>query len=296
KILGRLRPDLVLGYTPKGVIYGAGAARLAGIPRIYTMISGLGYPFIEGRELKRRLLKRTMLALYRRSLAYSRAVFFQNRDDLDEFRRLRLISDRQTVVRVEGSGVDTEHFAAAPVPEGPPAFLLIARLLRDKGIFEYVEAARRLRARHPDVAFRLLGPADDHPNAIGPEQLDSWRKEGVIEYLGETSDVRPYLSSSTAYVLPSYREGMPRTVLEAMSMGRAVITTDVPGCRETVVPGHNGFLVPLRDGAALADAMERFILQPDLTVAMGARSREIALERFDVRRVNAVMLRTMELA
>ncbi|MGH6915423.1 MAG: glycosyltransferase family 4 protein, partial [Geminicoccales bacterium] len=237
----------------------------------------------------------TKAALYRASLACCRSVFFQNQDDLDEFRRLGIVSERQELIRVDGSGVDTDYYGfARPQPE-PPTFLLIARLLRDKGIVEYAEAARRLRAQYPQARFQLLGPVDDNPSAVAAAELDRWRAEGAIDYLGAADDVRPYLRASSVYVLPSYREGMPRTVLEAMSTGRAIITTDTPGCRETVVPGANGYLVPVRDADALAVAMRRFITRPDLAIAMGAQSREIALQRFDVRRVNAVMLKAMEL-
>jgi glycosyltransferase involved in cell wall biosynthesis len=295
QLFRQLRPDLVLAYTAKAVIYGAGAARLAGVPHIFAMITGLGYAFIEGRELKRRILRQVTTRLYRASLAGCEAILFQNRDDLDEFRKAAIVAPGKPLIRVEGSGVDTEHYGFSPVTPEPPTFLLIARLLRDKGIVEYVEAARRLRAEHPNARFRLLGPMDPNPAGLSADVLERWRAEGAIEYLGEAADVRPHLRACTVYVLPSYREGMPRTVLEAMAVGRAIVTTDAPGCRETVVEGENGFLVPPRDAGALADAMHRFIVDPGLAIAMGERSRAIALQRFDVHRVNAVMLEAMGL-
>ncbi len=291
----QLRPDLVLAYTAKAVIYGAGAARLAGVPHIFAMITGLGYAFIDGRELKRRVLRRVTSRLYRASLAGCEAIFFQNRDDLEEFRRAGIVAAGKPLIRVDGSGVDTSYYGFAPVAAEPPSFLLIARLLRDKGILEYVEAARRLRAAHPGARFCLLGPLDPNPAGISAAMLERWRAEGAIEYLGEADDVRPHLRACSAYVLPSYREGMPRTVLEAMAIGRAIVTTDAPGCRETVSEGANGFLVPPRDAAALAEAMRRLIVQPELAIAMGRRSRQIAEQRFDVHRINAVMLETMRL-
>jgi glycosyltransferase involved in cell wall biosynthesis len=296
RLFRQLRPDLVLAYTAKAVIYGAGAARLAGVPQIFAMITGLGYAFIDGRELKRRVLRQVTTRLYRASLAGCEAILFQNRDDLDDFRRAGIVAPGKRLVLVDGSGVETAHYGFAPVVPEPPTFLLIARLLRDKGIVEYVEAARALRAAHPQARFRLLGPLDPNPAGIGADTLERWRSEGAIEYLGEAEDVRPHLRASTVYVLPSYREGMPRTVLEAMATGRAIVTTDVPGCRETVVEGDNGFLVPARDAGALAAAMRRFIAEPGLAIAMGARSRAIAEQRFDVHRVNAAMLAAMGLA
>ncbi len=295
RLFRELRPDLVLAYTPKAVIYGAAAARLAGVPHIFTMITGLGYAFIDGRELKRRILRQATTRLYRASLAGCESIFFQNQDDLDQFRRTGIASATKPLIRLDGSGVDTAHYGFAPVVPEPPTFLLIARLLRDKGIIEYVEAATRLRGQYPQARFQLLGPPDDNPSGLSAALLDRWRRDGAIDYLGEAADVRPHLRASTVYVLPSYREGMPRTVLEAMAIGRAIITTDAPGCRETVVEGDNGFLVPPRDADALAEAMRRFIIRPELAVAMGERSRAIAAQRFDVHRVNRVMLETMGL-
>jgi glycosyltransferase involved in cell wall biosynthesis len=295
QLFRQLRPDLVLAYTAKAVIYGAGAARLAGVPHIFAMITGLGYAFIEGRELKRRILRQMTTLLYRASLAGCEAILFQNRDDLDEFRKAGIAPAGKPLIRVDGSGVDTAHYGFWPAAPEPPTFLLIARLLRDKGIVEYVEAAKRLRAEYPHARFRLLGPMDPNPAGLSAAVLDGWRAEGAIEYLGEAADVRPPLRACTVYVLPSYREGMPRTVLEAMATGRAIVTTDVPGCRETVVEGENGFLVPPRDAGALADAMRRFIVQPELATPMGERSRALAEQRFDVHRVNAAMLEAMGL-
>jgi glycosyltransferase involved in cell wall biosynthesis len=295
QLFRQLRPDLVLAYTAKAVIYGAGAARFAGVPHIFAMITGLGYAFIEGRELKRRILRQVTTRLYRASLARCEAILFQNQDDLEDFRRAGIVASGKTLIRVDGSGVDTAHYAFSPVVPEPPTFLLIARLLRDKGIVEYVEAARRLRAAYPQARFRLLGPLDPNPAGLTAAVVERWRAEGAIEYLGEAEDVRPHLRDCTVYVLPSYREGMPRTVLEAMATGRAIVTTDVPGCRETVVEGDNGFLVPPRDAGSLAEAMQRFIVQPELTILMGARSRRVAEQRFDVHRVNAAMLEAMDL-
>ena len=296
RLLRRLEPQVVLAYTAKPVIYGSLAARLARVPRMFAMITGLGYLFTEGRQWTHRVLRQMTTTLYRASLSSAAGIFFQNPDDLEEFRRRAIVSDRQNLIRVNGSGVDLAHYSFSCPPTEGPVFLLIARLLRDKGIREYVEAARRLRAHHPGARFWLLGPPDSNPAAIPQAEVERWQAEGVVEYLGAAADVRPYLTSSTVYVLPSYREGTPRTVLEAMATGRAIVTTDVPGCRETVVSGENGFLVPPGDAAALAETMARFIESPDLARSMGERSRRIAEEKFDVNKVNAVMLGAMGLA
>jgi glycosyltransferase involved in cell wall biosynthesis len=168
--------------------------------------------------------------------------------------------------------------------------MLMARLLREKGIYEYVEAARAVRQQHPHARFLLLGGTDPNPGALTREEVAAWVAEGVVEWLGHVDNVRPWIASTSVYVLPSYREGKPRSTQEAMAMSRPVITTDAPGCRDTVIEGVNGFLVPVRDSAALADAMMRFIDQPELIPRMGRESRRIAEERFDVHRINRVML------
>ena len=232
------RPDLMFSYTIKSVIYGSLAAHRAGVPRIFALMTGLGYAFTDG-NLKQRLVGRVARALYRRALPHNDAVFFQNPDDLQLFLDLGLLRDARRAVRVNGSGVDLERFGFQPPPSGPPVFLLVARLLRDKGIVEYAEAARLLKPRHPQARFQLVGPHDANPSAISRQQLDAWRSEGIIEYPGATDDVRPFLAGAGVFVLPSYREGTPMSVLEAMAVGRPIVTTDVPGCRETVVPGGN---------------------------------------------------------
>lgn len=193
---------------------------------------------------------------------------------------------------VNGSGVDLSDYSLAPLPS-KPCFLLIARLLGDKGVREYAEAAQVVKSVHPEVVFRLVGWIDDNPDAISQRELDQWVDSGLLEFLGKLDDVRPAIADCSVYVLPSYREGTPRTVLEAMAMGRAVITTDAPGCRETVVDGDNGFLVPVKDVDALADAMMKMIYSAGLVARMGERSRRIAETKYDVHRVNASMLEGM---
>jgi glycosyltransferase involved in cell wall biosynthesis len=223
-------------------------------------------------------------------------VFFQNPDDERYFVRSGMVSGRQRRVRINGSGVDLARFAAAPLPDGPVTFLLIARLIREKGIIEYVEAARLVKARHPGVRVQLLGSLDSNPTAIAAAEVDSWHKAGLIEYLGAVEDVRPILRQAHVSVLPSfYGEGVPRSLIEALSMGRAIVTTDMPGCRETVDRGRNGILVPPRDVGALADAMIRLVESPHELKAMAMAGRAVAEERFDVREVNRVILEAMGL-
>lgn len=297
RLMREERPDVVLAYTQKPIIYGGIAARLAGSGRFFAMNSGLGHVFTDNGRMSRRLLRKLVVALYRPAVREAEAIFVFNRDDRAELLRHGIARPCQPILQVAGSGVDVSRFAATRVPSGPPIFLLIGRMLRDKGVPEFVEAARRLRARHPAARFQLLGPIEPNAAGIPGQQLAAWQAEGCIEYLGETRDVAPYLRAASVFVLPTaYREGLPRAILEAMAVGRAVVTTDAPGCRETVVPGENGFLVPVRDAQALGDAMERFILDPDMAHRMGRRSRQMVEATFDVRRVNAMLLAGMGLS
>ena len=290
------RPDAVFVYAVKPVIYGSLAARLAGVRLRAAMITGTGSAFSGGSSRKRRIVSWLVRRLYWAGLAGVHVVFFQNPDDERLFRSLGLVGRRgQRIVRVGGSGVDLARFTPTPLPAGPMTFLLIGRVIRDKGVAEYVEAARLVREVHPEARFQLLGPLDVNPSAISKEELDSWVATGVIEYLGRTPDVRPNLALAHVCVLPSYGEGMPRSVLEAMAMARPVVVTDVPGCRETVVPGRNGYLVPVRDSAALADVMIRLIEEPERLAEMGREGRKLAEERFDVREVNRTIVEAMGL-
>jgi len=235
------------------------------------------------------------MPLYRRALRQNRSVFFQNPDDLDQFDRLRLLRSRSQAVLVNGSGVDLDHFRPLPPVVNPPVFLLMARLYREKGIREFVAAARLVKERYPQTRFCLVGSIDSNPSAILPVELEAWKAEGVIEHTPWVDDVRPFLAACSVYVLPSYREGTPRTVLEAMAVARPTITTDAPGCRETVVDGENGFLVPVKDAQAVAQAMERFILNPELIGRMGRCARTIAEQKYDVHDVNRIMVKVMGL-
>jgi glycosyltransferase involved in cell wall biosynthesis len=287
------RPDLVLAYTIKPVIWGLAAARLARVRRRAAMITGLGYAFTEGGGLRQRFIQWIVCFLFRRALLGVETLMFQNPDDRADFERLGLVPRGSVVIVTNGSGVDVQQYAVSPLPE-EPVFLLLARLIGDKGIREYRAAARQLRAKYTNARFLLAGGLDSNPAAISEVELNTWQKEGDVEYLGVLEDVRPALAECRVYVLPSYyREGTPRSVLEAMSAGRAIITTDAPGCREPVEEGVNGFLVPVRSVSAITEAMERFIREPELCKRMGKESRRIAVEKYDVHKVNEVVMRAI---
>ena len=301
RLMTKIKPDYVLGYTIKPVIYGSLAAKLARVPHIFALITGLGYAFSGADEVgyKKSNLQKVMHQLYAAALMTADKVFFQNPDDQALFKKMGILKPSTPSTVVNGSGVNVSEYSVAPLPieNGTPIprFLLIARLLGAKGVREYAQAAAIIKSRHPEVQFDLVGWVDDNPDAIEQRELDAWIKDGLFNFLGKLTDVKPAIADSSVYVLPSYREGTPRTVLEAMAMGRAVITTDAPGCRETVVDGHNGYLVPVQDVDALAAAMEKFITDPDLITSMGSAARQVAMDKFDVNAVNQMMLTEMEI-
>ena len=291
--LRRTRPDVLLAYTAKPVIYGLAVGRVARVANRCALVTGLGYA-LTGRSFKRRTLAWIVGRMYRVALRDCFCVMFQNPDDLALFRACRLLSERSRAVVVNGSGVDLQRFSPRPLP-GEPIFLLIGRLLRDKGVREYADAARVVKAGYPGARFQLAGWTDTNPEAIDDAELQRWVAEGVIEYLGPLDDVRSALAAARFYVLPSYREGTPRTVLEAMATGRPVITTDAPGCRETVQHEVNGLLVPVGDVPKLAAAMIRLIENPELAEAYAEAGLRIARERYDARVVSEAMAAAMGL-
>jgi lipopolysaccharide/colanic/teichoic acid biosynthesis glycosyltransferase/glycosyltransferase involved in cell wall biosynthesis len=312
--LRAFRPQATFAYTVKPVVYGSLAAALAGVPARFSMITGLGFAFGQGAGW-RRLLTLLVKGLYRLALSFNTAIFFQNSDDQALFSSVGIVCQKQTLVVTNGSGVDLDRYVHAPIPtevptDGPtdgstvgstvgltdgPVFLCLSRLLKEKGVREFVEASELLKPRYPQARFRLVGPRDPGPDSVDVATVEEWKARGLVEVGDPVADVRPELAACTVYVLPSYREGTPRSVLEAMSTGRAVVTTDAPGCRETVLPGRSGLLVPPRDAAALARAMERFLLEPGLAATMGREGRALAEAKYDVRTVNALILSTMGL-
>ncbi|NAR88838.1 glycosyltransferase [Acinetobacter haemolyticus] len=300
-LINKIKPDYVLSYTIKPVIYGTLAAWLAKVPNRYALITGLGYAFqnVETQS-QRSIFQKLVHGLYQQALSRSHKVFFQNPDDLKLFQDLKLLKAQIPTVVVNGSGVNVADFNVLPLPVSADqkikiSFLLIARLLGDKGVREYAEAAKIIKHKYPHVEFNLVGWIDENPSAIRQQELDQWAASNILKYWGKLSDVRPAIAESSVYVLPSYREGTPRTVLEAMAMGRAIITTDAPGCRETVIQGENGFLVEVKSVNSLMNAMQEFINNPALIEQMGQRSREIALNKYDVHQVNRYMMQEMGL-
>ena len=287
------QPDLILAYTIKPIIWGGIAARSIPNCGFSALVTGLGYAF-QGRTFKQRLLCQLTSNLYRYSLRRANTVIFQNIDNLNEFVSRKIISDSKCRV-VPGSGVNLNHYKQEPIPDGEIRFLLIARLLKEKGIREYVEAAKIVKKQFPSARFLLVGPSDPSPDGIPLDVVKNWGSEGIIEYRGATTDVRPFLNDCHVFVLPSYHEGMPRTVLEAMATGRPILTTDVCGCRETVENGKNGWLVPKADSQALAERMIWFLKHPSQLAIMGNESRTLAEKRFDVELVNAKMLEILQL-
>ncbi|MCX7567506.1 glycosyltransferase family 4 protein [Sulfitobacter sp. F26169L] len=269
------QPDAILSFTIKNNLFGAIAAKSLRIPFIPN-VTGLGTAFLSGA-----VLERAATVLYKSAFRKLPVVFFQNQDDQALFLDRRLVTPAQARC-VPGSGIDLDRFAAAPLPSDAPApvFLMIARLLRDKGVVEFVDAARLVRARQPQARFQLLGATSaENRTAIDRETVESWESEGIIEYLGVTGDVRPQIMSADCVVLPSYREGAPRTLIEAAAMARPLIATDVPGCRAVVEDSRTGFLCAVRSAESLAQACEAFIaLTPHERADMG-RAGRIKMER-----------------
>lgn len=299
RLMRAIKPDYMLAYTIKPVIYGSLAAKLSRVPHRFALITGLGYAFqgADAVDYKKSNLQKIMHKLYSVALASTHKVFFQNPDDEALFKSTGILKPTASTKVVNGSGVDVSEYNVVPFPiinnKPAPRFLLIARLLGDKGVKEYAQAAQLVKDKHPQAEFDLVGWIDDNPDSIEQQELDKWIDDGLLKFWGKLSDVKPAIESCSVYVLPSYREGTPRTVLEAMAMGRPIITTDAPGCRETVRDGFNGYLVPVKTVDELAAAMERFILEPQLISQMGKASRQLVEEKFDVDAVNEVMLKEM---
>ncbi len=284
------KPDLILAHGIKLVIWGGISAWLSKIP-FYALITGLGFAF-QGKSFKRRLLTRLVSFLYKVSLKNSKAIIFQNKDNRDLFIEKNIISESKTFI-VNGSGVDINKYSYTKLPETDVSFLLVARLLGEKGLREYAAAAKIVKEKFPNIKFELIGAEDASMDAIPLEEIKSW--SNYVNYNGSTKDVRPYIKACHVYVLPSHHEGLPRSTLEAMSMGRPILTTNASGCKETVDEGINGFMVPVGSINRLADKMIWFVNNKDKIQIMGKQSRKIVEKKFDVRKVNEDMLRIMNI-
>jgi glycosyltransferase involved in cell wall biosynthesis len=282
KIYKKTQPDVIIHYTIKPVIYGSMAATKQKIPFVNN-ITGLGTAFI-----KKNWVTWLVKQLYQSSQKKAGYVFFQNREDQKLFHKENLIPETVPQEIIPGTGIDIKHFALKPYSKSTPGlFLLIARLIWDKGVGEFVEAARQIKSEFSEAHFQLLGFLDvKNRTAISREQVQEWEAEGVIEYLGDTEDVRPYIEKASCVVLPSYREGLPRTLLEAAAMARPIIATDVTGCREIVQDGQNGFLCKPKDTESLAKKMSVFLNLPlKKRSEMGLQGRKIIEKRFDEKKV-----------
>ena len=289
-IIQNCNPDILIAYTAKPVIYTG--IILKNFPKIsyYPLITGLGYAFTSDNNFKRTILKNLMIKLYKEGLKSASKVIFQNTDDKNLFNKLKIIKKKNLLRVVNGTGVDLKAYPFSTLPS-KPIFLMISRLLVDKGVREYVQAAKIVRSRFPRAIFQLAGYFDENPSGISLNELKFWIKQKNIQYLGEIESVRSILKSCRYYVLPSYREGTPRSSLEALSTGRPVITTDVPGCRETVINKKNGLLVPPKNPKALAKAMITLLEQKDKAIkSMAKQSYLIAKKKYKIEKVNKSIL------
>lgn len=290
RMLKRIKPDICLSFYLRCAVVGTLASRLAGVRTRAISIEGLGRTSTVGPHCKRTkpFTRFAVRALLRLTFSLSSRVFVMNEDDVDSTLRKgsRL---RRRVILIAGAGVDLEFYARTSLGS-PITFMFVGRLLPEKGVIEFAEAAKHIRVGFPDARFIIVGGADGSEQTFGPDRMRAWQDDG-IECTGEVSDVRAQLSRATVFVLPSYREGASRSVQEAMAMGRPIITTDAPGCRQMIEPGINGYLVPVGDSDALAETMMRFLQQPGLAPRMGAHSRKIAERSFDVADINRRLIR-----
>lgn len=285
RLLRAIRPALVHLITIKPVLYGGIAVRLVGGTAVVAAVSGLGTVFVAQSTVAR--VRRLIVNwLYR--LAFSQrhlAVIFQNPDDRDGLMAIGALSKDQ-VRMIRGSGVNLSSYKFVPEPEGTPVVVMAARLLRDKGVYEFVEAARLLKSRGVNVVMRLIGgPDPGNPSTVAQLELDRWATEGVVELPGFRSDIPQQYSAANIVCLPSYREGLPKGLVEAAACGRAVVTTDVPGCRDAIEPQVTGILVPVKDAIALADALQTLIEAPEQRIRMGKAGRELAEKAFSIDRI-----------
>jgi len=299
QVIRQFKPDIFFPYTLKPVIYGSIIAKICHVNRVVPMLTGLGYNFMNGNR-KTPLVKKLVRGMLKFSLRQNDRsnLILQNRDDYNTLLNQGIINKNNNAHVVNGSGVDLSYYLFSRPDQDCLSFLMIARLINAKGIREYFEAAHWIKLRYPTVKFKLIGPYDDNIDSIDKDLYNKIMEGDVIEYLGEVADVRPFIKASSVVVLPSYYgEGIPRCLMEAMAMGRAIITCDSVGCKETVNLSKNlqtGFLVPIKNVKALTDKIQHFILHPDDTLLFGKNGREYARRKFDVNKVNKQMLEILQ--
>jgi len=292
KLMKSEKPDVFFGYTIKPVIYGTIAARLSGVKRRYSMVTGIGSLFISSNK-KTGILKSIAKKLYKLGFIFNEKVFFQNNDDIEEFVKMKLIPNEKCIL-VNGSGVNLDQYTASPLPN-KNIFLFVGSVMGDKGIREYIEAANLVKLENSDAEFWIVGPMDNRISGISEKEMDDYVNSGLINYFGAVDNVKNYLDKCRYFVLPSYREGTPRSVLEAMAKGRPIITTDAPGCRETVINNVNGFLVPIKDYKVLSEKMLWMMKNPVKVEKMSKESLSLVKEKYEVQKINRQMLKVMGL-
>lgn len=284
RIISKEKPDITYAFGgAKAAIYTTIAASREEVIDNYCMINGLGSIF-RGQGFKNYLIKKVMSYLFKYSLSKSKGVLFQNKDDLYEFVKNGLVKESKCTI-VNGSGVNLEKFSYSPIKVNN-VFLFVGRLLKDKGIYEYINAAKIIKEKYPLSEFWILGGYDTNPTAVKETEMQYWIDTGIVKYFGRREDIFPFYQDCSVFILPSYHEGTPRTCLEAMAVGRPVITTDAPGCRETVVDGVTGFMVPVKDSLALVEKIEYFLSRPQLITSMGEKARNFVADKYDVSKVN----------
>jgi glycosyltransferase involved in cell wall biosynthesis len=297
KIIRSYKPSIVIPYTVKPVIYGSAVSGIFSKAKVFPLITGIGYIETRYDSIFKKAIQKLMLLMYRVSIKSVEGVFFQNHDDKDYFLDKRIILEKTPTCVVNGSGINLNEFTNAPAVVKPIRFLLIARLIKAKGVELYLHAAKQIKGVHPEVEFHLIGQLDEqNPDSIDVTQLKAYVDQRIVYFHGFQNDVRDILAKSSVFVLPSYyREGVPRTILEAMAMSKPIITTNNVGCKETVEDGVNGFLIPVHAVLDLQLSMERFIKDPSIIKTMGIESYRIAKSKFDVNMVNRAMLSFMNI-
>lgn len=292
KVLKKYNPDLFFAYMSKPVAYGGYAARKLKIKKINILINGLENAYYR-KDIKSKIIKMILNVFYKYSCKKANNVFFQNNDDMMLFRKLKIVDEKNSIV-VNGSGVNMNYFSEEPLPS-KFSVLLTARLLKSKGICEYIEAAKIVNEVYPDIEFKIVGNFDSNQESISTEEFDKMIKGTNVKYLGAQSDVRPFLKNCSVFILPSYHEGLPRSILEAMATGRPIITTNVPGCKETVVNKFNGFIVEQYDYIDIAKYVINLYEDREMLETMAKNSYKMCQEKYEVSKVNSEMLKKMNI-